>query len=68
MLTTGCAEPHTFGIVLAGKQVAPCPKFLNNAVVVRIVISCTYGVVNYVMRELEHDPCRNSTNFSRIYL
>ena len=54
MLTTGSTEPHTFRIVLADKQVASCPKSLNNAVVVRIEILRTD--VNYVMCEFEYDP------------
>ena len=42
MLTTGNTKLHTFGILLADRQVASCPKPLNIAVVVRIAISRTY--------------------------
>ena len=58
MLTTGSTKLHTFGILLADRQVASCPKPLNIAAVVRIGISRTYdNTMNNVVCELEYDPC-----------
>ena len=67
MSTTGSTKLHTFGILLADRQVAACPKSLNIPVVVRIGISRKYeDVINYVMRELEYDPYMNINQSKKV--